>query len=119
MSLGTVGCFSPLHWRYRNSLARLHLGRDQDLPHHASTGATRIDPALYLARCHDLKFTSAIAGFALPPLSLLKSHENAPFLAILRFGDSLLGNLRNLLPIMIKESPVLAALQQCQRKHLQ
>jgi hypothetical protein len=32
----------------------------------------------------------------------------APFRAILRFGDSLLGNLRNLLLIMIKEDPVLA-----------
>jgi len=102
-SLGTAGCFSPFHWRCRSSMARLDLGCDRDLPHHASAGATRIDPALYLARCHDLKFTSAIAGFTLPPLPLLKSHENSPRCG--RFsasGDTLMDSLRNLVLIMSK-----------------
>jgi hypothetical protein len=75
LSPGTAACFSRLH---RRCLARLHLGRDRDLLHHASTGATRVDPAFDLARCHDLKFTSAIAGLTLPALPLLKSHENCP-----------------------------------------
>ena len=89
LSLGTASCSSPFHWRCRSNLARLHLRRDGDPLHHASTGATRIDSALYLARCHNLKFTSAIAGFTLPPLPLLKSHENRPFA-----GDSPLRGVR-------------------------
>jgi hypothetical protein len=78
LSRGAAGRFSPFHWCGSGRMARLHLRRDGDPLHHASTRATRIDPALYFARCHDLKFTAAIAGFTLPPLSLLKSHENSP-----------------------------------------
>jgi hypothetical protein len=107
-SLGTAGCFSSFHWRYRSSLARLDLRRDGYPLHHRSARATRIDPALYLARCHHLKFTSAITGFTLPPLPLLKSHENSPRRG--RFsasGDTLMDSLRDLVLIMSNEkSPV-------------
>jgi len=81
LSFGGVGRFSPGRWHCGGRLARLHFRRGVEPLHHASAGATWIDPALHLARRENLNFTPAVARFTLPPLSVLKSHERCPFFA--------------------------------------